>query len=677
MRKFLKEWAPVIGLMLLAGVLRFYELGAWPPGLYHDEAHYGLDALRVLGGERPVYFAANNGREPLFIYLAALSLSWLGRTAYALRFTSAVIGVLTIPLTYWMARELFNRRIGLITAALMTITLWPIHLSLIGFRAVTLPLFVALSVATGVRAYRSGRALDWVIAGALYGASFYTYLASRFTPLALIFFGVGLVFMRRLKRLWPGALIFVVSALIVLAPLAITALTNWDVVMGRPGEVSIFNPDIHHGDPAGMVIGNTVKALGMFFWQGDSIPRHNVPYRPVFDGVIAIFFVFGLVRLILGAIQTRRSNAALPDFLQADFDRVPRPRLALPPKLASGFVLIWIAVMLLPTILAENTPHFLRAVGVLPIALIVPAVGLDTIGRWLEARSARARGWRVLSFALIIGVLSISTVLTIGDYARYAENPETAYAFEDAAAKLSSAARGAIAANYRVGIADRFRRDWTSVSFLVDGDFEWIPDFGQPVSIGANERALLFVWPYEDWWKALKALDGPMTIKINAGPSARGDLDPQPHVGYLQVQIEPLITAFVPEAQFANGAQLLGHSIEVINDRQWRLRALWQITGTIAGDQAFFVHLLSSGQMLTAKDGDSGDGFYPLRAWRAGDVIIDERVLDVPAGTDRVKLLIEIGIYDRATNRRAKVIDAAQAVINDAVLLGGPGAVGP
>ena len=69
MRKFLKDWAPVIGLMLLAGVLRLYELGSWPPGLYHDEAYYGLDALRVIGGERPLYFAANNGREPFFIYL--------------------------------------------------------------------------------------------------------------------------------------------------------------------------------------------------------------------------------------------------------------------------------------------------------------------------------------------------------------------------------------------------------------------------------------------------------------------------------------------------------------------------------------------------------------------------------------------------------------------------------
>ena len=67
MRGFLKEWAPVVGLMLLAGAFRLYMLGAWPPGLYHDEAYYGLDALRVLAGDRSIYFAANHGREPLLM----------------------------------------------------------------------------------------------------------------------------------------------------------------------------------------------------------------------------------------------------------------------------------------------------------------------------------------------------------------------------------------------------------------------------------------------------------------------------------------------------------------------------------------------------------------------------------------------------------------------------------
>src|SRR5512135_1795449 len=207
-RKILKEWAPVVALMLIAGALRFYELGAWPPGLYHDEAYNGLDALRVLAGDHPLYFAANHGREPLFIYLVSLSVGWLGRSVYAVRFPSAIIGTLLIPAAYFMARELFGRRIGLLTAAITTVTLWPLHLSLISFRAGSLPLFIALSIGMGVHAYRSRRALHWISAGVFYGLSFYTYLASRLTPLALALMLIVVLVARRDKLLWRNLAIF-------------------------------------------------------------------------------------------------------------------------------------------------------------------------------------------------------------------------------------------------------------------------------------------------------------------------------------------------------------------------------------------------------------------------------------------------------------------------------------
>src|SRR5512147_868169 len=122
-RKILKEWAPVVALMLIAGAVRSYALGVWPPGLYHDEAYNGLDALRVLAGDRPLYFAANNGREPFFIYLVSLSIGLLGRGIFPLRLPSTIIGILLVPASYFMARELFNRRVGLLTATLVTITL--------------------------------------------------------------------------------------------------------------------------------------------------------------------------------------------------------------------------------------------------------------------------------------------------------------------------------------------------------------------------------------------------------------------------------------------------------------------------------------------------------------------------------------------------------------------------
>ncbi len=70
-------WAIILLALITAATLRFWQLGDIPPGLYRDEAFNGLDALDVINGERdgqsPFYFSANNGREPLYIYLTSLS----------------------------------------------------------------------------------------------------------------------------------------------------------------------------------------------------------------------------------------------------------------------------------------------------------------------------------------------------------------------------------------------------------------------------------------------------------------------------------------------------------------------------------------------------------------------------------------------------------------------------
>jgi hypothetical protein len=334
----------------------------------------------------------------------------------------------------------------------------------------------------------------------------------------------------------------------------------------------------------------------------------------------------------------------------------------------------------LPTILAEDAPHFLRAVGILPVLMVVPAVGLDTLAQW-SADLSRPLA-RVLSGMLIVGVLAVSMAQTITDYARYAADPATAYAFEAAATSLAASARGGLAADYRVSIAERLVRDYPSVPYLVDQPFESVPDGTQPASIVRGAKVLFFLWPYNEWWQALQSLDGPHAVRVTAGPLARGDRDPQPFYAYLRVQAEPLSMALVPEARFSNGVQLLGHSIERLDDTHWRLRTLWQIIEPAAAvggsDDTFFVHLLAAGQLVVAQDGDPGDGLYPIRLWRRDDVIIDERTLEIAAGLDRSRLLIELGLYNRATTQRVPVLDAAQAVVNNAVLLGGPsGDIGP
>ena len=122
----------LLAILLLASFFRFWRLGNFPPGLYHDEAYNGLDALSLVNGEVfpqfyegwelyaadahaarppqetnfPVFFEGNYGREPLHVYLMALSISLFGATPFAVRAVPAAAGVLAVLTTFLAARAL-------------------------------------------------------------------------------------------------------------------------------------------------------------------------------------------------------------------------------------------------------------------------------------------------------------------------------------------------------------------------------------------------------------------------------------------------------------------------------------------------------------------------------------------------------------------------------------------
>ena len=86
---------PIV-VLSVAVLLRLYSLDTIPRGLLWDEAHNGLDALRILDGERPIFLTGNFGREALCVYLQAISVAVMGQTDLSLRIASALVGILTI-----------------------------------------------------------------------------------------------------------------------------------------------------------------------------------------------------------------------------------------------------------------------------------------------------------------------------------------------------------------------------------------------------------------------------------------------------------------------------------------------------------------------------------------------------------------------------------------------------
>ena len=646
----------LLAIITVGALLRVVGLGKQPPGLYHDEAYYGLDALRVLAGERPVFFEANNGREPLFIYLVAGSIGLLGRTPVAIRLVAALVGTLTLLATFWLGRALFSTRVGLLGAAVTALTVWTVNLSRVGFRAVTMPLVLALCLWQGVEAVRTGRTRHWVAAGALYGLLFYTYLAARFTPLALA--AVAAAFwlgqrgsatstsrrfgnLREVKPWARGLAIAALTALVVAAPLLAYLAAHLDETVGRSGQVSILNPAINHGDPWGLLARQAGRTLGMFNWRADFIPRHNVPWRPVFDPALGLAFLLGV------ALAARRWR---------------QPPYAL--------VLVWTGVMLLPTVLAEDAPHFLRAAGVLPVALLLPALGLDAVWTWL-ARRGRAR----LGGLVVVAALAVGLASTVHDYFVVHTRSDAAYyQFETGATEAAREIDQFLGAGwqggwtvpgaerpegYRAYIAERLWDNWANIRFLTtpSGVRTLTPDRRL-----SGDHVLLVLWPFEDNRAALAQLPTPGLVEARAGAWEQGDLEPMPRQLYYTVRATPdlpparLSADFGPTELVAGEWRQVGQTVYV--------RLAWRSRGPLPSSLAAFVHAVGPGGLLAQADGPPG-GLYPGPVWRAGDVVAEERRLDVGPNTNLTE--IRIGLYDVGSQTRLRLPDGA-----DAVTLAGP-----
>ncbi len=615
-----QRWALLLLALIAAALLRFWQLGDIPAGLYRDEAWNGLDALRVLQGEHALFFPANNGREPTYIYLVALATALLGPSALAVRLGAAVISTLTTWTTYQLGRSWFGWRTGILAAWLWATTVWPFHLGRIGFRAVLLPFYLSLIFWLGTEAYRKPTWWRWLLTGLVYGLSFYTYLAVRMTPVLLLVMGVYGVWRGRKNILRTALPWFSLGSFITLAPFLILALQQPEIISGRAGQVSILNPAISQGDPFGTLLQHIGQALGLFFWQGDNILRHNPPGRPLFDGFMLIPFILG----IWLSWQWRRRGAIVA-------------------------LWSWLLLMLWPTILAEDTPHFLRAVGILPAALLVPALGLSHLSSWNKLTPR-------LRLGLILFLCGASTVVSIRDYFwDYARQPETAYLFEAAARDMAEAVQ-AEGQGTTIYIDQRLWEGWPSLPYLLaETPGVQLFDPAEGVSPPHTTDYAIYVWPFAPHDFLDNLVPPTATLTIEPGSLARGDLEPTPLPFVIRYRVQSTSAAGPGLAQFGTHVTLLKASYQVIQATQLQFELGWQISEPLTRELKVFVHIRDNDTLLGQWDASPGQGYWPGTQWQPGLQLHDRFMVDLQKPFDPAVHTIWIGLYDAETLVRLPV----------------------
>lgn len=216
-----KKQAParwtLLAITWLAFILRVIHLDR--QSLWRDE----VDAIRFSSWSLPelaagLFQAGHNG--PLFFLLLRPWRAAAGDSEFALRYPSALLGCLAVPLGFKLARQLgFGRRAGLVLGLLLATSPYLVWYGQEAKMYALLLALVSLAVLAYFKALAGAGARWWLVFVAATTVSFYVHILA---PLMLLVYGaVALVFRPVWRRRWRGWLASMACLTLPYLPLAV------------------------------------------------------------------------------------------------------------------------------------------------------------------------------------------------------------------------------------------------------------------------------------------------------------------------------------------------------------------------------------------------------------------------------------------------------------------------
>lgn len=398
-----KHKTVLILIVVLAAILRFYKLGQVPISLDWDEVSMGYNAWALgttghdeFGNSWPLTIRSfNDYKPPLYTYLLIPSIAIWGRDEFAIRFPSALAGVLTILVTYFLVKTLLRSdlakqgqtssdRIAVVSALLLAISPWHLQFSRIAFEA-NLGLFWFV---TGVWLFlRSMQGKNWflILSALSFGLGMMSYHSNRVvTPMMILF--LAILFRKELIDVWRKSKLSTSISGIIMA--GVLLLVGYTLFHQKVGQARFMETSfISMGEKGGILEYGRKFLVGYLdhydlkFWflNGDGIQRHKV-------SGMGLLYWWELPLLTVGIVSLFKSK-----FNQK-----------------SKWVLVfWFLSAPLAAALVKGTPSAVRSLLFLPTFQIFEAVGVISLIR-LIGRINQPASWRS-RILLVAGCLSLVT----------------------------------------------------------------------------------------------------------------------------------------------------------------------------------------------------------------------------------------------------------------------------
>lgn len=426
-KKISKPTLFLILIILVAIILRFWQLGNVPPSPNWDEAALGYNAYSILltgkdeyGKFLPVILRSFDDYKPaLYSYLVIPFVQFFGLSTFSVRVVSAISGVIAVVATYFLVKQLFSiydtrkddkknttEAIALLSAGLLAISPWHLQFSRIGFEAQTGLCFNILTVLFFLKSFKKNYFL--VLSAFFAGLSIHVYQSEKvYLPLLII--ALLVIFWKefiKIPKKWIIASIFV--GVLICLPLVYSILTDSNSLMRARGvsvfadqtqflkdSVTKYADDSARKDVIGMVLdnrrveyGKAIVAgyiahfnLNWLFITGD-IERHHAPGM----GLLYLFefplIFMGIYLLFFGDYSKKTKLTIFAIFLLAP----------------------------VPASITSGVPHAVRTINFLPTFQIFAALAILQLYYFVNGINIRVIGLKVkyfiFAFLLLIFVFN-------------------------------------------------------------------------------------------------------------------------------------------------------------------------------------------------------------------------------------------------------------------------------
>ncbi len=380
------------GIITVAIILRFWQLGNVPPSPDWDEASLGYNAYSIMetgrdeyGKSFPLILRSFDDYKPAFyVYLIIPFIKLFGLNIVSVRLPSAIFGVIAVAGTYFLIKELFKNSqvklriknweleiLPLSVAGLLAISPWHIQFSRIAFEAQVGLAFNILSVLFFIKGLRKGAYL--LLSVSFAAASIYIYQSEK-VYLPILFLALFAIYGRdilKMSKKWIlGAILL---GVLLSLPMATSLVTDPNSLLRAKG-VSVFSDqtqflkrnaakladDRQNNDYIGMIVDNRrfeyAKAItagyishfnfNWLFITGD-IERHHAPN-------MGMMYLFELPLLLLGIYMLMFGNYSKKSKLTV-------------------FAIFLVAPI--PASITSGVPHAVRTINFLPTFQIFVALG--------------------------------------------------------------------------------------------------------------------------------------------------------------------------------------------------------------------------------------------------------------------------------------------------------------